>query len=303
MADWRLGSRPVRRAARRLRQEGGPHRASPEAGNARQRTGTRRRAGARHRRSQGHRRGRLHLRPADRDELRGDVRVRRSTRTRASSRRRSTRSTTRRASSPTRTRPSSRPTATRPTRMLWLDLRAEPMVLSRAGGGQEALLLGAADRRQHLQLRLHRQPRHRQRGRRLPGRRPGLEGRDAAGHQEGVPLEHRVLARHLPHPALQPRRHAQRREGAGRLQGAAAVGVPEAAGAAGRAGDRLPEDRQGDWSRPTSSSTWTSRCSSRRPAPRKKRSAPSSPASASARARSSTSRTCRSSTRRPSCWR
>ena len=31
-----------------------------------------------------------------------------------------------------------------------------------AGGRQEALLLGDADRRQHLQLRLHRQPRHRQ---------------------------------------------------------------------------------------------------------------------------------------------
>ena len=34
-----------------------------------------------------------------------------------------------------------------------------------AGGGQEALLLGDAQRRQHLQLRLHRQPRHRQRRR------------------------------------------------------------------------------------------------------------------------------------------
>ena len=60
------------------------------------------------------RRGRLHLRPADRDELRGDVRVRRGHAIPGSSRRRSTRSTTRRASSPTRTRRSSRPTATRP---------------------------------------------------------------------------------------------------------------------------------------------------------------------------------------------
>ena len=34
-------------------------------------------------------------------------------------------------------------------------------------------------RRQHFQLRLHRQPRHRQRSGRLPGRRPRLEGRDA----------------------------------------------------------------------------------------------------------------------------
>ena len=50
-----------------------------------------------------------------------------------------------------------------------------------AGGGEGALLLGAADRRQYLQLWLHRQPRHGQRAGRLSRRRPGLEGRDAAG--------------------------------------------------------------------------------------------------------------------------
>ena len=83
-----------------------------------------------HRGDQGHRRGRLHLRPADRDELRGDVRILPWTRTPASTRRRSTRSRTRPASSPTRTRRSSRPTATRPIPSLWLDLRAEPIVLS-----------------------------------------------------------------------------------------------------------------------------------------------------------------------------
>ena len=81
------------------------------------------------------------------------------------------------------------PNSDTPYSLLWLDLRAEPHGAVGAGGGQEPLLLGAANRRQHLQLRLHRQPRHRQRRRRLPGRRPGLEGRNASGHREGVPLD------------------------------------------------------------------------------------------------------------------
>ena len=75
----------------------------------------------------------------------------------------------------------------------------------------------------------------------------------------------------------------------------------EAARATRRAGDRLPEDRQGTGEDATSSSTSTSRCSSRPPGRRRRRSAPSSPASASARARRSTSRTSRSSTRPRSC--
>ena len=48
-----------------------------------------------------------------------------------------------------------------------------------AGGGKKALLLGAVDRWQYLQLRLHWQSRHWQRCRRLSGRRPRLERRDA----------------------------------------------------------------------------------------------------------------------------
>ena len=178
-----------------------PDRASPEEGRARQRAGTRRRAGPRHRGSQGHRRGRLHLRPADRHELRGDVRVRD----------RQELGPVQGAVQPDLQRGprlhlqghGDRHAQQRHALLAAVDgpaRRADGAV--GAGGGQEALLLGAADRRQHLQLRLHRQPRHRQRGRRLPGRRPELEGRDAAGHQEGVPLEHRLLARHLPHPAL-----------------------------------------------------------------------------------------------------
>ncbi len=53
------------------------------------------------------------------------------------------------------------PNSDTPYSMLWLDLRAEPIVISVPGGRSEALLLGAARRRQHVQLRLYRQPRDR----------------------------------------------------------------------------------------------------------------------------------------------
>ena len=46
-------------------------------------------------------------------------------------------------------------------------------------GDQKSLLLGAARRHVHAQLRLHRNPRNRRRGRQLCSRRPGL-GRDQA---------------------------------------------------------------------------------------------------------------------------
>ena len=75
---------------------------------------------------------------------------------------------------------------------------------------------------------------------RLSRGRPGLERRDARGDQEGLPIDHAVLTRPYPHPALQSRRHAERRENAGWLQGATAFRVPEAARAACRAEDRFP---------------------------------------------------------------
>ena len=161
------------------------------------------------------------------------------TRTPGSSRRRSTRSTTCTTSRPTRTRRSSRRTATRLTRSVAGSARRADGDLG-AGGGEGALLLGAADRRQHLQLWLHRQPRHGQRSGRLSRRRPRLERREARGHQAGLLLDHAVRVRQLSDPALQRRRHAERGKGAGRLQGAAAVGLPQAARAARRAEDRLP---------------------------------------------------------------
>ena len=54
------------------------------------------------------------------------------------------------------------PNSDTPYSLLWLDLRAEPIRAIGAGRGKEALLLGDALRRQCVQLRLHRQPRHRQ---------------------------------------------------------------------------------------------------------------------------------------------
>ena len=52
------------------------------------------------------------------------------------------------------------------------------------GGPEDPLLLGAALRRQHLQLRVHRHPRDRHRGGRLPGGGPGWKGEKPPGIKE-----------------------------------------------------------------------------------------------------------------------
>jgi hypothetical protein len=53
------------------------------------------------------------------------------------------------------------PNSDTPYSLVWLDLRAEPVVLSVPEVEKIALLLGDALRWQYLQLRLHRQSRHR----------------------------------------------------------------------------------------------------------------------------------------------
>ena len=105
------------------------------------------------------------------------------------------------------------------------------------------LLLGAVRRRLHLQLRLPRQPHHRQQRRHLPAGRTGVEGREARRRQRGHPGRHRLRAGHLSHPTVRPRRPGQRQEHPGRLHRQTAVGVPEPAGAGGRPDRRLPETR------------------------------------------------------------
>ena len=106
---------------------------------------------------------------------------------------------------------------------------------------------------------------------------PRLEGRDAAGDQEGVPLDHRDFSLAAYRTQLFDADDMDERDkGPGWLQGPAAVRVSEAAGAAG--GTRRSTGRKSTRrrSRPISSSTWTSRCSSLRPGRRKRPSARSS---------------------------
>ncbi len=260
------------------------------------------RARARHCGDEGHRRGGVRLRAADRDELRGDERIRRGQEFGAvqgavqHDQQRSPR---------VHVQGHGRRHAQQ--RHAVFDAVARPARGADgrlgAGGAQAALLLRAADRRERLQLRLHRQPRDGRQRRRLHGGRPRLERRDARGHQEGLPVDDAVRAHHLPHAALQCRRHAERGEGAGRLQGAAAVRVPEAARAAGRAEDRLRPGHdggnQGELLRvPRRGSPVRPRNAGRQGDPRQARHA-----SASDRARPSRSRICRRNTRPPCCWR
>ena len=100
-----------------------------------------------------------------------------------------------------------------------------------AGGREGPLLLAAVHRHVHVQLRLCRQPRDRQRRRQLSAGRAGLEGREAQRDQGGDPLRNRIRLRPLPHAAVRSRRHRKREEDPGRLQGAAAVGLSRRAAA------------------------------------------------------------------------
>ena len=109
-----------------------------------------------------------------------------------------------------------------------------------AGGGEGALLLGPADRRQYLQLRLHRHA-----APRAPSRAtiwwsaPTGKARRPPGIKKVFRSTTPFAFAAYPHPALQSRRHAERREGAGRLQGAAAFRLPQATRPARRAEDRF----------------------------------------------------------------
>ena len=137
------------------------------------------------------------------------------------------------------------PNSDTPYSFVWMDLRAEPIVLS----------VPAVEKARYYSVQLEdgNTFNYGYIGSRATGNDAGdymVVGPDWKGETPpGIKKVFRSTTQFsvaaLSHATVQSGRHAQRDEGAGRLQGAAALGVSEAAGAACRAGDRFPEDRQG----------------------------------------------------------
>ena len=194
------------------------------------------------------------------------------------------------------------PNSDTPYSILWLDLRAEPMVIS----------VPAVEKERYYSVQLidGNTYNYGYIGSRATGNEPGdylvvgpdWKGETPAGIKKvfssTTPFALTLFRTQLFNAA----RHAQRGEGAGGLQGAAAFRVPQATRAAGRTEDRLrPGHHRGIKDE-------LLRVSRRRPAvrPASRRrtriSAPNLPASASGRARPSSSRISRWNTRPPSCW-
>ena len=116
----------------------------------------------------------------------------------------------------------------------------------RPRGREEPLLRCPARRHVHLQLRLYRQPRDRQRcGLLCWSPAPIGRAKRPTDIKKVFHSETQFGLVGYPHPAVRSQGYGQRYEGPGGLQSAAAVAIPEAAGAAGRAGDRLASLHQG----------------------------------------------------------
>ena len=250
---------------------------------------------------QGHRRGRLHLRPAAGDELRGHAGVRRRQELRAVQG-----AVQRDQQHAPRRHPRGHGGHHAEQRHALFDLLAGSARRADGdlgpGGGKGALLLRAAHRRQHLQLWLHRQPRHGHRGRRLSRRRPRLERRDAGGDQaRSSPRPRRsrspLFRTQLFNPDDMP--NVEKVQAGYKVQPLSAFLKQPAPPAAPKI-DFLPATTAGIKDE-------LLRVSRRRAAVRARdaaatrRSAPNWRPSASGRARPSTSRTSRSNTRPPSC--
>ena len=129
--------------------------------------------------------------------------------------------------------------------VVWLDLRAEPMVIS----------VPAVEKERYYSVQMidGNTYNYGYIGSRATGNEPGdylvvgpdWKGETPAGIKKVFSSTTPFALALIPHPALQSRRHAERREGAGGLQGAAAFRVPEAARAASRAEDRFPPGHDG----------------------------------------------------------
>ena len=169
------------------------------------------------------------------------------------------------------------PNSDTPYSILWLDLRAEPMVIS----------VPAVDKKRYYSVQLidGNTYNYGYIGSRATGSEPGdylvvgpdWKGETPAGIKKVFSSTTPFALAVYPDPALQSRGHAERGEGAGGLQGAAAFRVPQATRAAGRAEDRFPPGHhRGDQGR-TSSSISTPPSSSSRRRRRTRRSGPSSP--------------------------
>ena len=136
------------------------------------------------------------------------------------------------------------PNADTPYSMLWMDLRAEPIVIS----------VPAVDPKRYYSVQLIDSSTYNYGyiGSRATGSDagdylivgPNWRGETPGRRQESVQVQFAALAGDLPHPALQCRRHGQRDQGPGRLQGPAALGFSQSARPARGAGDRLPQDRR-----------------------------------------------------------
>jgi hypothetical protein len=133
------------------------------------------------------------------------------------------------------------PNSDTPYSSMFMDLRAEPMVLT----------VQAVDTRRYYSVMLTDGNTFNlgYMGSRATGGEAGdylVAGPDWKGetpprNQEGVSVQHAVRDRLVSHPALQPGGHAQRAQGAGRLRGAAAVVVSQAGRARGTAGHHVPK--------------------------------------------------------------
>ena len=129
------------------------------------------------------------------------------------------------------------PNSDTPYSVLWLDLRAESMVIS----------VPAIDKDRYYSVQFIDGNTYNfgYIGTRATGTEPGdylvvgPDWKDAQRDQEGLPIDDPFHARAYPHATLQSRRHAQRRKSSSRLQGRAAFRLPQTIRPARRAEDRF----------------------------------------------------------------